>query len=162
MKTLFTLSFLFFAFYFTQAQWVPITSPTGNNLYQIDFVNDSVGFIGGGGGITLKTTDGGQNWNIVGSAPQIILRMDFVNDSIGYAVNDFPMFMPPSDYMKTTDGGVNWSFMGLPTAFPYSNDRQAGVHPSVRSLQPSHVCLGLRTFFFYSKNPISSKPFPPA
>jgi hypothetical protein len=44
-------------------EWVyPL--PTGNDLFDVQFVNDSVGWAGGAFGTLLKTTDGGNTWRL--------------------------------------------------------------------------------------------------
>ncbi len=81
--------------------WIP--------LYGIDFVNDSTGFVVGGGGyrtgIILKTTDQGLSWE-----PTLIKRemrcVGFFDENRGFAAG-FGMLL------KTDDGGKTWDSTGI-------------------------------------------------
>lgn len=53
----------------------------------IGFVNENTGWIGGWGGPTYETTNGGNNWHIAGWG-LLINRFRFLNDTLGYAVGD--------------------------------------------------------------------------
>ena len=92
------------------------TNNTNNITDTVFFINDSVGWIGGGmlypgGKIILKTTNGGANWDtlLIDMYPYAsIFDIKFVNDSIGWAVGGiFPGWA--GEIFKTTDGGTNWS-----------------------------------------------------
>lgn len=71
------------------------------------FVDDNIGFIGGGqGGKVSKTTDGGQNWDTKGIPWQTqVSSLHFVSDSVGYLAG-----VPYVEemFLKTIDQGENW------------------------------------------------------
>ncbi len=68
---------------------------------RVQFINDNVGWIGG----TLKTMDGGKNWE-----PQVIPitsinSFDFINSEMGWVVASSN---GNNNILKTTDGGNSW------------------------------------------------------
>ena len=87
---------------------------SSGNLYDIKFVNDSVGMaIGNDGSINfvLKTTDGGLNWNNVATASidQLVRACDFVD------VNNVFIVGRKGGLYKSFDGGQSWSKLNLGT-----------------------------------------------
>ena len=56
MKTFFTITYLLLSVW-SFGQWTPLNVSMNNNFIDVQFVNDSVGFISGSGGALLKTTD---------------------------------------------------------------------------------------------------------
>ncbi|MFI5220204.1 MAG: YCF48-related protein [Bacteroidia bacterium] len=90
-------------------------------LRQIFFVNDSTGFICGGGrfeaGIIFKTTNSGQNWTL--NVFDLELRsIYFLNETTGFTCGFGAI-------LKTTDSGISWDFIAVPnefyTSMHYSN-----------------------------------------
>ncbi|MFZ4592079.1 MAG: T9SS type A sorting domain-containing protein [Ignavibacteria bacterium] len=73
---------------------------------RVSFYNDLTGFVVGGGGITLKSTDFGISWDSVGRVitDRQIYSSIFTSENIGYAGGSFGVFF------KTTNGGRNWGF----------------------------------------------------
>lgn len=72
-------------------------------LTSISFRNANIGFGVGFYNISIKTTDGGENWFTI---PPIIngrsmFAIKFINESVGYTVGG-------SEIDKTTDGGITW------------------------------------------------------
>jgi photosystem II stability/assembly factor-like uncharacterized protein len=85
-----------------QASYDPYKFGT-TTIYDIDFVNENLGWLVGTGGMIVKTTDGGQNWinNNSGTTAEFY-GIDMLNNSTGWAVGQ-------SGYIrKTTDGGATW------------------------------------------------------
>jgi len=87
-------------------------SPNTTTLYDIHFVNDSVGYAGGGdastpttGGVIYKTVDKGETWvsASTGLKPNAIFGIHFVNADTGYAVGDGGIIQ------VTKNGGVSWT-----------------------------------------------------
>ena len=66
------------------------------------FVNDY-----GSSGMLLKTTDGGNTWNVLPSFTEYITCLKFVNDKTGYA------FTFENNIYKTMDGGQNWTLLKI-------------------------------------------------
>jgi photosystem II stability/assembly factor-like uncharacterized protein len=83
-----------------------------NFLYDMDFLNQSLGWVVGGipngGGIVAKTTDGGLTWT--DQTPAGITGVgyvDFVDANIGYISS-------VGDFRKTTNGGSSWVTIPIP------------------------------------------------
>lgn len=90
--------------------WLTQTSNTSENLYDVTFLNDQVGYAVGDNGMVVKTTDGGATpWTVVTGG-----RLDAVNavsfdagGTVGVAVGD-------NGYVyKTLNGGAFWSSVNL-------------------------------------------------
>ena len=79
-----------------------------NSLYSLTdiyFIDDKIGFAVGSVGVILKTTDGGERWDIIDSVdtPSPTLRkINFFNKSIGLIVGNNGIIK------RTTDGGNSW------------------------------------------------------
>ncbi len=89
--------------------WTPLaTSVSMDELREIQFVNSNVGYAVGGStsyGQALKTTDGGNNWELLSFDPGYRLySLNFVNENVGYVGR-----RGPDGIFKTTDGGTTWS-----------------------------------------------------
>ncbi len=67
---------------------------------QLDFVNNSLGFIKGLYGPFMKTTDQGENWFEYNIGNNRIVDFEFIDENIAYAVGAGGLIM------KTTNGGV--------------------------------------------------------
>jgi len=83
--------------------WSPQVSGESNDLFAVDFVNANVGWAVGSGGLVVKTTDGGDTWNVQRRASLSITGADFVDESLGWAVG------PDLNIIHTTDGGSAWT-----------------------------------------------------
>jgi photosystem II stability/assembly factor-like uncharacterized protein len=81
------------------------TVATDVSLYCVRFVNASVGWVVGGSGTILKTTNGGVNWvRQTSGMPNTILRaVDFVDVQRGYIVGDDGVVL------RTLNGGTTWT-----------------------------------------------------
>ncbi len=89
-----------------------------NYLYDIKFLNSSLGFVAGANGTVYKTIDGGINWvkliNVpVFAADKSIKSLAIADANTIYASGDQALVM------KTTDGGNSWTLCntGLPTLY---------------------------------------------
>jgi photosystem II stability/assembly factor-like uncharacterized protein len=103
MKVIFALwTFLFFSRIDSPAQWVPLNVNSNSNFIDVQFLNDSVGFVSGSTGAILKTIDYGQNWtNTNNTGHPYNFCLHFPSDSVGYALGQ-------NEFFKTTDQGANW------------------------------------------------------
>ena len=91
------------------AQWLPITSGTGEKLDAIHFIDSQNGYCTGGFTNTLKTTNGGNTW-VVGSS-QGFHDFGFYDNTFGYGASDVSQSMA-----KTTNGGLSWTSITPPTS----------------------------------------------
>jgi photosystem II stability/assembly factor-like uncharacterized protein len=71
---------------------------------RVSFYNNLTGFVVGGGGITLKSTDFGSTWDSVGriTTTELIYSNIFTSENIGYAGGSYGVLF------KTTNGGMSW------------------------------------------------------
>ena len=93
--------------------WTIVYSTT-SYFYDIQFVNNNVGWAVGGATpnpAIIKTTDGGATWlpQTISISSQGIRGVSFVNENIGFVA-----FYDGYIY-KTTNGGVNWLLNYDPT-----------------------------------------------
>lgn len=74
-----------------------------DNLFAVEFVTDSVGFIAGYSGTFLRTNDGGNNWEAyyIGQN-ELIRRLSFVDELTGWAVGN------KGSIFHTQDAGETW------------------------------------------------------
>jgi len=104
-KFLFILALFFTASSILQAQdWNQQTSGTGENLHDIFFINQDIGWVVGNDGVIRKTLDGGDTWT--GSSSGVIWDLRgvyFQNATRGWAVGK------EGTLLITTDGGTSWS-----------------------------------------------------
>ena len=84
--------------------WTTIHLPTLSPMFRIHAFDSLRQVTVGGGGVILRTTDGGGKW-FSGTAPSSsdLRGLAFISDSVGYAVGGGGAFL------RTTDGGENWS-----------------------------------------------------
>lgn len=83
-------------------------------LNEIQFLNANTGFIIGKYNITWKTTNGGDNWNILtGYGNGYHECLYFFNESLGFiGREDINLGWGVS---RTTNGGINWDFQSFPS-----------------------------------------------
>lgn len=93
-----------------QAQWQWLNPlPEGNEFYDATFIDDNTGWIIGGNGSMLKTTDGGMTWesqgNILRTTPFLGLSVTFTDAFNGLiSMNNGLM-------LRTDDGGATWDLL---------------------------------------------------
>ena len=105
------------------SSWAQILSGTlgswtGDRIYSVFMVNDSVGWAAGSRKgsqrypIILKTTNGGKVWKTIyersSSWYNYFSEIFFIDENVGWASR------PNNGFFKTTDGGINWTGSGLP------------------------------------------------
>jgi photosystem II stability/assembly factor-like uncharacterized protein len=83
-----------------QNQWLTQNSGTSAFLTSVYFVSADTGYVCSQAGAVLKTTNGGLNWNNIGTGPGNSLC--FLNSQKGFGVLDDKIFY-------TQNGGTNWS-----------------------------------------------------
>lgn len=89
--------------------WIVQPSGVTNNLNDIFMVNENVGYIACSGGLILKTTNGGENWQQLASGmPENISDIHFFNENEGLMLieRNYPF---GAEIYKTTNGGISWN-----------------------------------------------------
>jgi len=81
---------------------------TNSHLYECEFLNENVGFLGGGSGLLLKTDDGAASFSTVEN-PMSLAANKHINAMHVY--NENVLFAGGSSgyVMKSSDGGVTWT-----------------------------------------------------
>ena len=83
------------------AQWVQQNSTTTNFLMSIHFPSTSVGYSLAETGYLYKTTNGGTNWNMVGSHQDMWGQVYFTSIDTGFVTG-------ARGVLKTVNGGLTW------------------------------------------------------
>ena len=83
-------------------------------LKTVKFINALTGWVAGGNGAILKTTDGGNNWSLQTSGTTKTLRSIFFLDANnGWACGD------GGTIITTSNGGTTWSAQTSPYTSQY-------------------------------------------
>ncbi len=83
------------------------------NIYDLWFVNDTLGFCGGEGGALARTHDGGITWQPLNNPFNAdIYSIFFLNDTLGYFAG--------GGGARTTDGGDTWTAVNSLPSFTMS------------------------------------------
>lgn len=93
--------------------WTTVLDTTGINLFHMQFVNESVGYIvSHSAGRVYKTIDGGDNWTVCTAPPSVgsLFCLKFLDENIGFVSGSSRLY-------KTIDGGINWT-----TVHTFSNN----------------------------------------
>jgi len=106
---------------FAQTQpWVKLQSPVNLTLRKVSFVDSLTGWATGEAGTIIRTTDGGNNWEIQNSNVQtFITDIFFLDKNFGWATtieDSFPFY---SVILKTTNGGEVWHSQYFPGTSEY-------------------------------------------
>ena len=91
--------------------WAETSIPIDGARYDdIFFLNENLGWAASGWGYkTYKTTDGGDNWELIFETPNEYQRnIEFLNENIGF------LGTLSSNFYKTTDGGNSWEAVSIP------------------------------------------------
>ena len=89
--------------------WKMLQSPVDVTLRYLCFVDSLTGWAAGEAGTIIRTTDGGNNWEIQNSSVQtFIMDIFFVNNNLGWAITLKDVFPFNSVLIKTTNGGDVW------------------------------------------------------
>ncbi len=100
----FTLLFMLALNSVLSAQWDTLNTGTNSDLYAVQFVNSSTGWIAGAGGIIKKSVDGGSSWISQSSKTlQTLRRIIMIDANTGFICGD------SGKILKTTNSGTNWN-----------------------------------------------------
>lgn len=98
--------------------WKKLQSPVDVTLRYLHFLDSLTGWAAGEAGTIIRTTDGGDSWDIQNSTVQtFIMDIFFVDKNIGWALTLKDEFPFTSVILKTTNGGDEW----LADSFPDSS-----------------------------------------
>ncbi len=89
------------------ANWRQVEVPTRAMLTAVTFVNNDVGIAVGHDSVILRTTDGGETWDLVYSAPEDeapFFDVWFADADNGVAIGAY------GSHFRTADGGLTWDF----------------------------------------------------
>jgi photosystem II stability/assembly factor-like uncharacterized protein len=94
---------------FSQDVWIEQQTPTTKWLYRCSFSDSLNGWAAGEDGVIIRTTNGGNNWNMLNSSVNFfIYDIFFLNNRLGWALaND--NFDNGTAVLTTTNGGDTWS-----------------------------------------------------
>lgn len=87
----------------------------GDYFYDIDFVNENIGFICGWQGGVYKTTDAGKTWASIRSVNKIFSKrhhyenIDFINENNGIVCGY------DGEILHTNNGGISWKKIKIDT-----------------------------------------------
>lgn len=85
--------------------WQQVIAPTQSTLTSVFFLNDNLGWAVGHSSTILKTTNGGQTWEIQHATPLLdkpLFDVVFKDEKHGIAVGAYGQFL------RTIDGGKSW------------------------------------------------------
>ena len=99
---------------FAQAQWTKQTSGTDASFRSIHALSKKIVWAGGSKGTILRTTNGGNTWQII--QVKTAEKLDFrdiygVNEKTAYAMSAGNAEDGAAKIFKTTDGGANWKMI---------------------------------------------------
>jgi photosystem II stability/assembly factor-like uncharacterized protein len=95
--------------------WKKLQSPVDVTLRYLCFVDSLTGWAAGEAGTIIRTTDGGNNWDIQNSTVQtFIMDIFFVDENLGWAITLKDVFPFTSVLLKTTNGGDDWTSEDFP------------------------------------------------
>ncbi len=94
--------------------WIVKTSGTKENLTDVKFINDQLGWVCGNNGLILHTTDSGNTWEKqITPTTKNLNKIFFINSSIGWAIGD------SGTVLKTTNGGISWELKNSGTTYDF-------------------------------------------
>jgi photosystem II stability/assembly factor-like uncharacterized protein len=95
--------------------WKNLQSPVNITLRYLFFVDSLTGWAAGEAGTIIRTTDGGESWEVQNSTVQtFIMDIFFVDENLGWALALKDVFPFNSVILKTTNGGDKWTAENFP------------------------------------------------
>jgi len=110
IKLKLTLALSLFSLTHLNAQWEMLNAGTAEELNDIDFIDENVGWISGDNGILYKINDGGESWHLLPENKELHIRhIDFVNELVGWAIGVASNWTLDQDaVLRTTNAGLTW------------------------------------------------------
>lgn len=95
----------------TAQTWTSQTSGTTQDLWAVQFIDASNGYVAGNAGTVLKTTDGGTTWTPVPiNTTDPVRSISFIDVNTGWAaVGDPNNSISSGAIWMTTNGGTSWT-----------------------------------------------------
>jgi len=152
MKTILVLILHFFTLQlFSQTVWFPQVSGTAQNLFWVQFLDVNTGYACGSGGIFLKTTNSGANWNSVGINQSNFKMLQFLNSQTGFVSGD-------SGIYRTTNAGINWTtvYTGNDGWYIHFTDVNTGIKVLGSVGRTTNGGLNWQTLSFFPPGGITS------
>lgn len=98
----------------SEAQWDELHFYKDIQLESVSFHNENIGFVVGISNNIYRTLDGGVNWEIVFTSPELVIYEDvFVINSNEIIVVGRKLFDKESRILKSLDGGDTWDFIEI-------------------------------------------------
>jgi photosystem II stability/assembly factor-like uncharacterized protein len=95
--------------------WKKLQSPVNVTLRYLSFVDTLTGWAAGEAGTIIRTTDGGNSWEIQNSnVNTFIMDIFFIDKNLGWALTLKDVFPFNSILLKTTNGGTDWYQKNFP------------------------------------------------
>jgi photosystem II stability/assembly factor-like uncharacterized protein len=95
--------------------WKKLQSPVNITLRYLSFVDSLTGWAAGEAGTIIRTTDGGDSWEVQNSTVRtFIMDIFFVDENLGWALTLKDVFPFNSVILKTTNGGDEWTAENFP------------------------------------------------
>lgn len=110
MKQFFTLILIVLSTnVFSQGEWQMVSpNPTINDLFDVFFINDQIGWMVGSDGTVVKTSNGGDIWECqYEDKSKYFKSAFFINENEGWVIGWH-------DVLHTTTGGDSWEEQSLP------------------------------------------------
>ena len=108
-----------------QDLWLPLSTPSQQNLNKLSFLNSDTGWVAGDSGTIMMTTDGGDSWTFQDSQlDHFIIDIFMLNAQRGWGLaHQYPSgtTSPYGTYLlNTSDGGNTWANVFYPEEYFYS------------------------------------------
>ena len=97
--------------------WITMGPHVGTDYYDIFFLNDTCGWVVGDYNTVIRTTDGGNNWEILSHSVGIsnfFYRVEFISPDTGYICGKYGSVFSYGILKKTYDGGETWIEIFVP------------------------------------------------
>ena len=95
--------------------WKKLQSPVNATLRYLTFVDSLTGWAAGEAGTIIRTTNGGDSWEIQNSTVQtFIMDIFFIDENSGWALTLKDVFPFNSVILKTTNRGDDWHTKNFP------------------------------------------------
>ncbi|MDP2301709.1 MAG: YCF48-related protein [Ignavibacteria bacterium] len=84
------------------------------DIYAVSFVDQQIGYVCGTGGLIMKTTNGGTDWQFLNSGVTVVLwDIEFIDANKGFAVG------AAGNILSTINGGETWTSSTIGTTTIY-------------------------------------------